>query len=112
MDVLGPGLKAIFCGINRPPAAVHTGHDSSSPSDRFWSVRQLAGFTEQRLQPREERRLLLYGYGITAVVSRATKRASELSAQEFVAARPRLEAQMQGLHHARSPSSASAPSRQ
>ncbi len=35
----------------------------------------LASFTDVRLEPKDERRLLAYGCGITAVVRRPTRRA-------------------------------------
>jgi double-stranded uracil-DNA glycosylase len=51
-------------------------------------------FTEVRLQPHEERRLLEYGCGISAVVSRPTKRAAEISPEEFRQARLGFEVKM------------------
>lgn len=47
-----------------------------------------------RLRPQDERLLLEYGCGITAVVTRATKRADEVSRDEFRQARPGFEAKM------------------
>jgi len=43
------------------------------------------------LKPWEERELLEWGYGITNIVARATATAAELSKEEFVAGRRRLE---------------------
>ena len=51
-------------------------------------------FADTRLDPQCERRLLEQGCGITAVVSRPTRRASEVSAAEFKLARPGFEARM------------------
>ena len=53
-----------------------------------------AGFTDVRLAPEQEGRLLDYRCGITAVVSRPTRRADEVAAAEFRAARPGFEAKM------------------
>jgi TDG/mug DNA glycosylase family protein len=47
-----------------------------------------------RLEPRDERRLLEYGCGITAVVRRATIKASDVSPEEFRQARRDFEAKM------------------
>jgi TDG/mug DNA glycosylase family protein len=96
-DVLAPGLDVVFCGLN--PASSAAGHDSqghnfSNRSNRFWPVLHLAGFTDVRLQPQDERRLLEYGCGISAVVSRPTKRADEVRSDEFRQARPEFEAKM------------------
>src|SRR5262249_133019 len=52
-----------------------------------WTVLHLAGFTGVRLQPQDERHLLEYGCGITAFVSRPTKRADEVLPEEFLKAR-------------------------
>ena len=94
LDVLDDKLKAIFCGINRPPSAELAGHNFSSSSNRFWTVLHRAGFTDVLLQPHDERRLLDYGYGITAVVHRSTSKAADVSPHEFKQARLEFEARM------------------
>jgi TDG/mug DNA glycosylase family protein len=93
-DILASGLDTVFCGINPATTAARAGHNFSNPSNRFWAVLHLAGFTDERLQPQNERRLLEYGCGITAVVRRATNRASEVPAEEFREARHDFEAKM------------------
>ncbi|HET6340015.1 MAG TPA: G/U mismatch-specific DNA glycosylase [Polyangiales bacterium] len=94
LDVLDDKLKAIFCGINRPPSAEVAGHNFSSSSNRFWTVLYRAGFTDVLLQPHDERRLLDYGYGVTAVVNRATSKAADVSPHEFKDARLEFEVRM------------------
>ncbi len=93
-DVLTYGLDVAFCGINPASTAVADGHNFSSPNNRFWAVLHLAGYTDTRLRPEDEHRLPHYGCGITAVVARATQRASEVSAEEFRQARPTFEAKI------------------
>lgn len=93
-DILADGLDVIFCGLNPAATAVADGHNFSNRSNRFWPVLHLAGFTDVRLRPQDERCLLEYGCGITAVVTRATKRADEVSAEEFRQARLYFEAKM------------------
>lgn len=93
-DILAYGLDVIFCGINPAATALADGHNFSNRNNRFWPVLHLAGFTDVRLRPQDERRLLEYGCGITAVVSRATQRADEIAAAEFRLARPEFEAKM------------------
>jgi TDG/mug DNA glycosylase family protein len=88
------GLDVIFCGINPASTAVADGHNFSNPNNRFWSVLHRAGFTDVRLRPEDERLLLGYGCGITAVVARPTQRASEVPAAEFRRARPAFEEKM------------------
>lgn len=93
-DILAPGLDVVFCGINPAATAARAGHNFSHPNNRFWAVLHLAGFTDVRLLPEQERRLLAYGCGITAVVTRPTSRASDVSAAEIRTAAPIFEAKM------------------
>lgn len=90
-DVLASGLEVVFCGLNPAATAALDGHNFSHRSNRFWEVLHQAGFTDVRLLPAEERRLLTYGCGITAVVARATSRANDVAPEEFRAARQEFE---------------------
>jgi TDG/mug DNA glycosylase family protein len=94
-DILAKGLDVIFCGLNPASSAAAAGHNFSNSNNRFWSVLHLAGFTDTRLRAEDERRLLQFRCGITAVVRRPTKRAEEISAKEFREARPSFESKMQ-----------------
>lgn len=93
-DVLAPGLRVVFCGLNPALTAQRDGHNFSSPSNRFWRVLQLAGFTTRVLRAEEEQELLQFGCGITAAVSRPTRTAAELKAGDYAAAAPELEAKI------------------
>jgi len=93
-DILTDGLNVVFCGINPAATAAQSGHNFSHPSNRFWSVLHRAGFTDDRLRPEQERRLLTYGCGITAVVSRPTTRASDVTTAEIRTAAPLFEAKI------------------
>jgi TDG/mug DNA glycosylase family protein len=93
-DVLAEGLDVVFCGLNPASSAVADGHNFSNRSNRFWSVLNRSGFTDVRLRPDEDRRLIEYGCGITAIVRRSTRRAKEIAAPEFRQARPAFEAKM------------------
>lgn len=90
-DLLDTGLDVVFCGINPAATAVADGHNFSNPSNRFWEVLYRSGFTTVRLRPADERRLLTYGCGITAVVTRATARATDIPAAEFRSSREGFE---------------------
>ena len=93
-DVLAKGLDVIFCGINPASTAAADGHNFSNRSNRFWPVLHLAGFTDIRLRPADERQLLKYGCGITAVVTRPTPTAAEVTSDEFRRASSPFEAKM------------------
>src|SRR5687767_15375087 len=77
-DVIAPGLRVLFCGINPGLYSGATGHHFARPGNRFWPTLHQAGFTPRLLAPAEERELLIFGYGITNLVSRATDEAEEL----------------------------------
>jgi TDG/mug DNA glycosylase family protein len=96
-DILAKGLKVVFCGLNPGFSTATSGHSFSTPSNRFWNVLYLAAFTDMRLEPKDERRLLAYGCGITTAVRRATRRASEVSSAEFRNARSNLEQRIHNL---------------
>ena len=84
-DVIGPGLRVLFCGINPGLFTAYTGHHFAGPGNRFWPTLHAAGFTDRLLHPSEERLLLSLGYGVTNVVARTTATAAELAPEEFVA---------------------------
>ena len=83
-DVIAPGLRVLFCGINPGLYTAAVGHHFARPGNRFWPTLHRAGFTPRLFAPAEERELLSLGYGITNVVARATAAAAELSPEEFV----------------------------
>lgn len=70
-DLIGPGLKVLFCGINPGLYSGAVGHHFARPGNRFWPALQAGGFTPRVLSPFEERELLALGYGITNLVAGA-----------------------------------------
>ena len=93
-DVIAPGLKVLFVGINPGLYSAATGHHFARPGNRFWPALHQAGFTARQLHPSEQAELLNGGYGITNLVNRATATADELVPEEFVAGRRRLAAKV------------------
>jgi len=85
-DILADHLTVVFCGINPGLQAAAQGHHFSGRSNRFWRTLHLAGFTPQQLCPDDDRTILQYQCGLTAVVARPTTRADQLSIGEFQAA--------------------------
>jgi TDG/mug DNA glycosylase family protein len=83
-DVIAPGLRVLFCGINPGLYTAYTGHHFARPGNRFWPALHRAGFTERQLDASEERTLLDRGYGVTNVVPRVTATAAELAPAEYV----------------------------
>lgn len=90
-DVIAPGLKLLFVGINPGLYTAAIGHHFGRPGNRFWPAIHRAGFTPRLLSPYEERELLGWGYGITNFVNRATATAAELLPSELIAGGQVLE---------------------
>ncbi|GLR08173.1 G/U mismatch-specific DNA glycosylase [Mixta theicola] len=82
-DIIAPGLRVVFCGINPGKSSAHTGYHFAYSGNRFWKTLWLAGFTGRQLKPEEELQLLDTRCGITMLVERPTKEASELSTEEL-----------------------------
>jgi len=93
-DVIAPGLRVLFCGINPGLYSGYTGHHFARPGNRFWPTLYAAGFTDRLLLPAEERELLRWGLGITNLVERATAAADELTAEELAAGGQKLLAKI------------------
>src|SRR3981081_660185 len=71
-DVIAPGLRVLFCGINPGLYTAAVGHHFARPGNRFWPALHRSGFTDRLLSPYDEQELLTAGLGITNVVDRAT----------------------------------------
>jgi double-stranded uracil-DNA glycosylase len=93
-DIIAPGLKVLFCGINASLYSAVVGHHFARPGNRFWKTLHGAGFTDRLLSPFEDEKLLDYGYGVTNIVDQATARADELTPAELVAGRDQLAAKV------------------
>ena len=93
-DVIAPGLKVLFCGINPGLYSAATGHHFARPGNRFWPALHAAGFTRRPLHPSDEKLLLSERYGVTNLVARGTAAADELSSEELKAGRRRLAAKV------------------
>ena len=103
-DLVGPGLKLLFVGINPGLWTAATQTHFCHPANRFYPALRLAGIIDRDLdrgEPMTERDrayLTERGIGITNLVNRATARADELAPAELRAGRTRLE-EFVALHH-------------
>lgn len=82
-DVIAPGLRVLFCGINPGLYTAAVGHHFARPGNRFWPALFAGGFTDRLLSSFDERELLHEGYGVTNVVMRTTATADQLSREEL-----------------------------
>lgn len=90
-DVLGPGLRLVFVGINpgRVSAAAQT--HFANPRNDFWRLLHASGLTPNLLEPRQQRQLPALGIGITNAALRTTPGSADLRAADFAGSEARLE---------------------
>jgi TDG/mug DNA glycosylase family protein len=83
-DIIAPGLKVLFVGINPGIYTAAIRRHFGRPGNRFWGALHNGGFTPRILSPFENMELLKLGFGITNIVQRPTVRADELSDDELI----------------------------
>nr|WP_205834417.1 mismatch-specific DNA-glycosylase [Arthrobacter sp. SF27] len=88
-DLLGPGLRLLFVGINPGLWSAATGTHFARPGNRFYPALAAAGITDRLIRAGEgmteedRSHLVARGIGITNVVPRASARADELDKEEL-----------------------------
>ncbi|MDH6676075.1 TDG/mug DNA glycosylase family protein [Rhodococcus sp. LBL1] len=88
-DLIGPGCRLLFVGINPGLWTAATGAHFARPGNRFYPALLRAGIVDRPIDPTagmsdDDRDLLVSrGVGITNLVARATARADELTADEL-----------------------------
>lgn len=88
-DLLGPGLRLLFVGINPGLWTAATQTHFAHPGNRFYPALLLAGIIDREIDrgsgmtDDDRRHLIERGIGITNVVHRATAKASELTTAEL-----------------------------
>lgn len=89
-DVLGPGLRVVFCGINpgRVSAAAHA--HFANPRNDFWRLLADAGFTPRLYGPDEQFDLPRLGIGLTNAAYRTTPGSGDLRRSDFAGSAERL----------------------
>jgi TDG/mug DNA glycosylase family protein len=100
-DLVRPGLKLLFVGINPGLWTAATGTHFAHPGNRFYPALLAAGIIDRLpdiangMTDAQRAELLDRGIGITNLVSRATARADELGRDEFRAGAARLVANVE-----------------
>ncbi|MGO4204740.1 mismatch-specific DNA-glycosylase [Rhodococcus sp. TAF43] len=95
-DLIGPGCRLLFVGINPGLWTAATGAHFARPGNRFYPALLRGGLVDRPIDPTAgmsdaDRDLLVRrGVGITNLVARATARADELTAAELRAGGQRL----------------------
>ncbi|MCW2811431.1 MAG: mug [Friedmanniella sp.] len=97
-DLVGPGLRLLFVGINPGLWTAATQTHFAHPGNRFYPAVALAGILETEIDrgagmsDADRAAVVARGLGHTNLVNRATARADELSPEELRTGRLRLEA--------------------
>jgi TDG/mug DNA glycosylase family protein len=90
-DVLGPHLRAIFCGINPGRVSAAATTHFANPRNDFWRLLHVAGFTPRLYEPSEQFELLKLGIGVTNAAYRTTPGSGDLRRADFAGSAERLE---------------------
>ncbi|MFC0680293.1 mismatch-specific DNA-glycosylase [Lysobacter korlensis] len=96
-DLVGPGLRLLFVGINPGLWTAATGAHFARPGNRFYPALAAAGITRHQIRAgdgmgdADRGHLISRRIGITNLVARATARADELTAGELRAGALLLE---------------------
>jgi TDG/mug DNA glycosylase family protein len=90
-DVLAPGLKVVFCGINPGMRSAAAGAHFANPRNDFWRLLAEAAMTPRLLAPEEQWTMLELGYGLTNAAYRTARGSGELRRGDFAGAAERLE---------------------
>src|SRR5512132_1105851 len=96
-DVLAPGLRVIFCGINPGRWSAAARAHFANPRNDFWRLLRDAEFTPRLLAPDQQFELPAFGYGLTNAASRTTSGSGDLRRGDFAGAAERLAALAEDL---------------
>jgi double-stranded uracil-DNA glycosylase len=91
-DILAPGVRVVFCGINPGRVSAAAGAHFANPRNDFWRLLHDAGLTPRLLAPSEQFELLRYGIGVTNAAYRMTRGSGDLRRADFAGSAGRLEA--------------------
>lgn len=93
-DIIDYNLKILFIGFNPSLTSAETKCHYAGKSNRFWKLLYLSGLTPRQYKPQEGIELLKLGFGSTNIVDRPTKRADEITKEEFSKGREILKAKL------------------
>src|SRR4051812_47164393 len=90
-DVLAPGLRVVFCGINPGRVSAAAAAHFANPRNDFWRLLHAARFTSRLYEPAEQFELLKEGIGLTNAAYRTTPGSGDLRRADFAGSAERLE---------------------
>jgi double-stranded uracil-DNA glycosylase len=90
-DVLAPGLRIVFVGINPGRVSAAAAAHFANPRNDFWRLLHAARLTSRLYEPHEQFALLEEGIGVTNAAYRTTPGSGDLRRADFVGSAERLE---------------------
>jgi double-stranded uracil-DNA glycosylase len=90
-EVLGPGLRVVFCGINPGFVSAAARAHFANPRNDFWRLLADAGFTPRLMRPDEQFESPKFGIGLTNAAYRTTRGSGDLRRGDFAGAAERLQ---------------------
>jgi len=90
-DVLGPGLRVVFVGINPGRVSAAARAHFANPRNDFWRLLHAARITARLYEPQEQFALLDEGIGVTNAAYRTTPGSGDLRRVDFAGSAERLE---------------------
>jgi TDG/mug DNA glycosylase family protein len=90
-DVLAPGLRVVFCGINPGTRSAAAGAHFANPRNDFWRLLRDARLTPRLYAPEEQHELPVLGLGLTNAAFRTTRGSADLRRADFEGSAKRLE---------------------
>jgi TDG/mug DNA glycosylase family protein len=86
-DVLAPGLRVVFCGINPGRVSAAARAHFANPRNDFWRLLHAARLTSRLYAPGEQLEVLREGIGLTNAAYRTTPGSGDLRKSDFDRAR-------------------------
>lgn len=90
-DVLAPGLRVVFCGINPGRVSAAAAAHFANPRNDFWRLLHATGFTPRVVRPEEQFDVLGLGIGLTNAAMRTTPGSGDLRSADFADSAERLD---------------------
>ena len=94
-DHLKPGLDIVLVGLNPSLYAVEVGHYFATPRNRFWRAINRSGILAEPLAAHTDYKMPEFGIGLTDIVKRPTRGASDLRAADYREWAPVLKAKLE-----------------
>lgn len=90
-DLLRPGLRLVFVGLNPGERSARAGHYYAHPGNAFWAALRTSGLVPAAVGPHDDRLLpARHGIGFTDLVKRVETDSARVTAAERRAAVPGL----------------------